>query len=285
MIGPRRGLWISLAALVAAWLAAGHVEAREIGLPTSTVLGLGTGLADLSNTVSSASNLKIALRDCRRWQAAAASLGETYAGHRLRQTLRTRQCLSLETERGEAAWEWPWSALHGGRVLPATVHAAQGEWEIRCSHVAGRRRCALLNVSPTPGANLVGHVVVTHFVIDRVAGREALLWRLFAPSEIQVTVGRSPESAGRSHGEVRYRLEDVERAEVFPACSPAGCLMEATSRHAGDVATRLWEGRSIDVSISMMPGGGISLTLPATGFRAGLKELVRLRRDEIAGRN
>jgi hypothetical protein len=288
----RRLRAVVVAVVMAMGLAAGIAEAREFRfsatggprlLPEGPhSLGLGDGAA---------AGLRSARSDCRRWRAAAASLGETYAGHRLRQTVVRRQCRSLDSDLGEEAWDWPWASLHEGRVLPPKLHVAQGDWEIRCGSVGGRRRCALLNRSHGPSGD-VNHpgaqAIVTHFVIDRIAGRETLLWRLFVPavpaaqaSLAQHDLAPTLEAAVRARGEVRYRLEDVERAELFPVCAAAGCLMEASVHHAGEVATRLWDGRSIDIRISLATDVPMILTLPAIGFRVGFKELVRLRRDEI----
>ena len=283
---------VLMAATVAAWLATGSAGAREFRLPDPGQMHLVPGASSsLVADSSPASGLQLARSECRRWRAAAASLGETYAGHLLRQTVVRRQCRSLEADRGEEPWDWPWASLHEGRVLPPRLHAAQEAWEIRCGHAGGRRRCALLNHGQAPlhdGLNPRDHGIVTHFVVDMVGGREALLWRLFVPAPAavptvpatQIDAGVARSSVGRSRGEVRYRLEDGEHAELFPACAVAGCLMEASVRGAGDVATRLWEGRSIEVRISLGTGGPMTLTLPAAGFRAGLKELVRLRREE-----
>jgi hypothetical protein len=283
---------VLMAAMVATGFGSDLAGAREFRLPVSDGLPLLPG-ASLSLVVSSnpASGLHVARSECRRWSAAAATLGETYAGHLLRQTVVRRRCRYLEADGADEAWDWPWTSLREGRVLPPRLHAAQGEWEIRCGHAGGRRRCALLNRSHAPlheGLDPKDHGIITHFVVDTVGGREALLWRLFVPTppavtavaSTQIEADATPRTAGPGGGEVRYRLEDAERAELFPACAAAGCLMEAGLRRAGDVATRLWEGRSIDVRISLATGAALTLTLPAAGFRAGLKELVRLRREE-----
>ncbi len=294
MRGARTGLRLAvfIAAILVMRLGTGPAEAREFRFPAAGAPRLAPGPpAGLGIGDGSISGLHVARSDCRRWRAAAATLGESYAGHLLRETVVQRQCRSLDADRGDEAWEWPWASLQEGRVLPPRLHTAQGEWEIRCGSAGGRRRCALLNRSPVPPADTLEpgqDAIITHFVIDMIAGRETVLWRLFVPAAPFVTtaaaapidVGTTFGGVGQGKGEVRYRLEDAERAEFFPACTPAGCLMEAGPRHAGDVATRLWEGRSIDVRISLTTGLAVALTLPAVGFRAGLKELVRLRRDE-----
>jgi hypothetical protein len=61
--------------------------------------------------------------------------------------------------------------------------------------------------------------------------------------------------------------------------------MEANVYRAGAVVTRLWDGQSLDLQVDLGTQPPIRMTLPAAGFRAGLKELIRLRREEIrAGR-
>lgn len=227
------------------------------------------------------------LSNCKRWWAAASRLGETYAGHLLRQTVIRRECRFLEADRAEETWDWPWASLSGGRVLPPRLHAALGEWEIRCGAAGTRRRCALLHKSPM-GADQVldlpDQAIVTHFVIDAVGGRESLLWRMFVPQASDTLAPAPPKR--HSNGAVRYRLDEAERTEPFPACTATGCLMEANIRHAADVATRLWDGQPLHLHIRLRSDPPLDLTLPAAGFRAGLKELVRLRREEAraAGR-
>jgi hypothetical protein len=282
-----------MAAILLMRLGAGLADARESRFAASgggrlaSEVPFGAGIGD-----GSASGLHVARSDCHRWRAAAATLGETYAGHLLRETVVQRQCRSLEADRGDEAWDWPWASLQEGRTLPPRLHAAQGEWEIRCGNAGGRRRCALLNRSPVPPDETLepgDDAIITHFVIDMIAGRETLLWRLFVPTAPFITAaaaglidaGATHKGIGQRKGEVRYRLEDAERTELFPACTAAGCLMESGPRTAGDVATRLWEGRSIDVRISLTTAPAVALTLPSAGFRAGLKELVRLRREEM----
>ena len=57
--------------------------------------------------------------------------------------------------------------------------------------------------------------------------------------------------------------------------------MEANLLHGGEVATRLWDGQDIALSVTLASGRIVELSLPARGFRAGMAELVRLRRDEL----
>lgn len=288
---PRTGFGTAalVAAILAAWFATRPAEAREFRAAASDDARLTEGASSsLGGSDGTASGFHVARSDCRRWRAVAANLGETYAGHLLRQTVVRRQCKSLEPDRGDEIWDWPWTSLNEGRVLPPRLHAAHGDWEIRCGDVGGRRRCALLNRSLVPHEGKPGpgdRAIVTHFVIDMIAGREILLWRLFVPaaptmaSAASMASGPTRDAAG-TRGEVHYRLGGPEYTETFPACTAAGCLMEARLRHAGDVATRLWEGKTIEVRIAPASGEALVLTLPAAGFRPGFKDLVRLRREE-----
>jgi invasion protein IalB len=221
---------------------------------------------------------------CSRWRAAASRLGETYAGHVLRQTVIPRECRFLDADRADETWDWPRASLSGGRVVPPRLHATFGAWEIRCGSAGARRRCALLHRDPIAldhELDAANPAIVTHFVIDVVGGRESLLWRMFVPIEAAAADSRAATRAATRSSVVRYRLHAAERSEPFPACTESACLMEANIRHAGEVATHLWDGKPLDLHIWLHSDRAVDVTLPAAGFRAGLKELVRLRREEV----
>jgi invasion protein IalB len=232
---------------------------------------------------------------CLRWRAVARRLGETYAGHLLRRTVVRRECGPLEIERVEDIWDWPWVSLTGGQLLPPRRHAAMGDWEVYCARVGSRRRCALINRSSALSHDDLDQSetsIVTHFVIDTIAGRESMLWRVFvplAPAAVAIASSRDHADPGDHAAGVRlrartarlvYRPDGVERSERFTVCSASGCLMEANVRHSGQVATRLSDGRPLEAHIVLGPGHVLDVTLPARGFHAGLSELVRLRREE-----
>ncbi len=239
-------------------------------------------------------------RQCRRWRALAAQLGETYAGHRLRSTVLERLCADQEDTSADV-WAWPWSDLERGATLPPRFHRTFGAWDIRCDTASGRRRCALIHRAPVPPDELLvdgDPQIMVHFVIDMVAGRETVLWRMFVPTPLAPGAAATPppvmpallpgepQGAGQSptpRGEVRYRIGASDHAERFPACVAAGCFMEAHVTRSGAVVSRLWDGRPIELTVARAGGEPLMLRLPARGFRAAFSELMRLRRDEMRG--
>ena len=80
---------------------------------------------------------------------------------------------------------------------------------------------------------------------------------------------------------VSVDLEGRDITESFDTCGPRGCMAEAELAVGAEVATTLWMGRPITMRLiegsEREPMTGM---LPAHGFRAGLKELIRLRRHE-----
>lgn len=227
------------------------------------------------------------VRSCRRWRILAAQLGETYAGHRLRETVLERQCGFHEDTAARTAWSWPWSSLEGSDPLPPRLHRMYRAWEIRCTPAGERRRCAALTRIDQPDGQ---SEIVAHIVIDVVAGRESVLWRLFVPNHGEraqpaVARGTVPGTTDRrlALGEVRYRLGASEVVDGFPACGAHGCLMEADLRRGAAVVSRLWDGRALDLDVRLAGAAPIQVTIPADGFRAAFGELLRLRREDIRG--
>ena len=229
-------------------------------------------------------------RQCRRWRSLATQLGETYAGHRLRSTVLERLCNSGEEEATDDVWSWPWADLEKGPTVPPRAHRTFGDWEIRCGHAGNRRRCALLYravLSADDQPDIGENEIVVHFVIDMVAGRETVLWRMFVPvSSTARSLGPSGREASveqqvAARGGVRYRVGGIEMVERFPVCLGKNCVMEAHIQRSGAVINRLWDGREIELQVSVVDSEPFMMTLPAQGFRAAFGELMRLRRDEL----
>jgi invasion protein IalB len=233
---------------------------------------------------------------CRRWRAMADQLGETYAGYALRTTVIRRNCDGpVGSRREDAVWDWPWAVLAAGRAAPPRFHRAFGAWHVRCGVERWRHRCAAMAV--VPSAQLGGdpsgpksRSLVTHFVIDMVAGRESVLWRVFVPAASGSEAAVPAPAAGTRLAGVpvardgnrwlRYRLNGKAVTQRFVACAQAGCIMESDLVKASDAATVLWDGAAIDVEIAPAEGESFGATIPGGGFREALRELIRLRREE-----
>lgn len=250
--------------------------------------------------------------DCARWQNLTLQLGETLAGRRMRQTVTGETC----RQQGDGAahvWDWPWAGGALTPSLPPQLVLEAGGWQVRCDASGRRRRCALVHQSGAGSgkgdvaAGQAGAVlsesapdrarhVSTHFVIDTIAGRESLLWRVFVPADRAETLAASALATGTSQGTARGGTPPVgeprpqlrilgDRADKTADrpgyCSAAGCLIEAGPQRSADIANRLSEGTSVEVRIdgADVPPGMV-VAIPSHGFRAGFKELLRQRRDE-----
>jgi invasion protein IalB len=220
---------------------------------------------------------------CQRWRSALSRLGETYAGYKLRHTLVTRTCALGAGDADEQVWGWPWRQLDSRADLPPKGHGRFGAWEIRCGETGGRQRCALA-METAMAARLDPEAlpirIVAHLVIDNVAGRESVLWRVHvAPGGTD-----SPEEPAS----IGIGLPDRSAIEPFDACGRRGCMAEAEPRISAEVASTLWAGRTITISMAGAgTGRDLAAMLPSHGFRDGLTELIRLRRNEtkaVAGR-
>ncbi len=275
-------------------------------LPETTPLALGRPVMHLGLPAEDASNDSTAApktnrkEQCRRWTSVAASLGDTFAGHALRSTLVRRHCAFIDVETNDI-WDWPWNSLEQGSVAPPTLHRAFGPWQIRCAIVGERRRCALMHVATEPDQGATGATtphskpMATHFVIDRVTGQEVLLWRLFvpAPTSSGAAVVDATGSAVPLHSPakspisptVRFRIADRRVSERFPACTPAGCMLEVRAKRAGLIATDLAAGKSLTLDFNGEGSAPARLVVPARGYQAGLAELIRLRRAETADKD
>jgi invasion protein IalB len=212
---------------------------------------------------------------CERWRRMAARLGETYAGHQLRAAVSARLCAFADDKPDEDIWGWPWRHRDVRADLPPLRHGQYGAWEIRCAEAGPRRRCALalettIAASLEPESPLAR--VVAHVVIDTIAGRESVLWR--------VHVAREVVPAEKEAG-VSWQVAGLEASVPFDACGRRGCLAEADPRRSAEVASWLWGGRPLPIALGRRSDGSDLVgLLPAHGFRVGLTELIRLRRQE-----
>lgn len=270
----RTGSVVALASMLGMALAASasaSVRPEAAALPVGQALTGGPGEA-----------IRAGASGCARWRSLAARLGETHAGHKLRHFLASRPCGLAEDRAIDAVWSWPWRSGDMRADLPPHHHGKYGAWEIRCGDAGERRRCALLletGVSAGIDPEARPLKVVSHMVIGSVAGRESILWR--------VHVARSPDLAAAGGG-IAVDLPGRNLLETFDACGNLGCMAEAEPAIGAEVASALWLGQPITISL-----GGAGEREPETGmllahgFRAGLKELIRLRRQEarsLAGR-
>ena len=232
--------------------------------------------------------------NCGKWRRVAARLGETYAGARFRQSIVERACaFSDQTPAEEAAWSWPWARPEIDAELPPRLHAQYASWAIRCGISGKRERCALIHEALANGAPAIGASesvrIITHFVIDQIGGQEHVLWRVFVeklePSWFSVVQGGANKTAGSEV--VRVHAEAIMIHKRFDDCGRFGCLMEADVSVSARIATRLWDGGSIQIDVRPAVGIVLTQSVPATEFRQALRELSRLKRAEervIAGR-
>ncbi len=228
---------------------------------------------------------------CRRWRTTLSGLGETFAGFTLRAAIADRYCALSVNSAASTRWEWPWRGLEQGLALPPRALRQFGAWEVRCGEGRMRERCALVQKLGDDGAS-------THFVIDRVAGREMLLWRLYLPLSGPARTGASARMGGgsapvgrASHtnavsksdaaGRVKILLSGRAIARRFTVCGPQGCVLEISGKDAGAGATRLSDGLVVQAQ-ALLDGDSAryGLLIRARGFRDALRELGRLRRAE-----
>jgi hypothetical protein len=249
---------------------------------------------------------------CAKWRRIADRLGETYAGVRLRRTVVARVCaFADEAPRDDQIWAWPWGGSGSGSgsgqeldgELPPRLHATFAAWSIRCGPVDGnfrsrasgdpatdRERCALISeaVAEVPAAVATGRIV-THFVIDHIGGEDRVLWRVYVERAEPhwfdaASTGRS-DAASDPVFQARAGTLAVQKS--FDGCGRAGCLLEADVAVGGRIAARLADGAGIEIDVRPAPGVLVTRAVAAEGFRAGWRELARLRRSErrlLAGR-
>lgn len=231
---------------------------------------------------------------CLRWRRVADRLGETFAGERLRRTVVAEACArSGLNETRRPGWTWPWRAGGLDPALPPHLHGRYGDWSIRCGGNGHGERCALINeasVNIEPlhgGATRIG--LVSHVVIDAVGGEERLLWRVFVerPEASWFAIAPSAVPTPGHSAAVRLDLGGDVVEKAFDACSATGCMMESGLAAGSRIAARLGQGHPIGIAVATIPGLVLRQSMPAAGFREGLRELTNLKRREqtaVAGR-
>ena len=252
-------------------------------------------------TDDGARSRRSAKEKCTRWRAIAQHLGESYAGYTLRSGVVRRMCDGPLVDHGSDSWDWPWAGLAQGRLLPPRSHKTFENWQIRCGAGVWRHRCAAISSLATSHRNADGSrrsPMIAHFIIDMVAGRESVLWRLYVPTEAEVEADADTVAAGlppgasagaeggllRDFAAIRYSIGAKAYEERFVACGRDGCLMEAALAASSEIATRLWDGIAIDLKVAGQGRQVIQSILPSRGFRAALSELMRLRQTVEVGR-
>lgn len=273
-MGLGTSVWLAM------FLAMAHVSTAATAAVRTASAALPTTIeAEIANPVEP---VRRSGANCRRWRSLAARLGETYAGHQLRHVVATKLCAFSDDVTEDDVWGWPWRHHDVRADLPPQRHGQFGSWEIRCGQLGPRRRCAL-SLETTMAAGLDPEArpihVVSHIVIDKVAGRESVLWR----------VHLAPDSGSvEAAGGIAVQYGDRETTERFDACGRRGCMAEAEPKLSAEVASWLWAGRSMTISLGRTETGTPQMgVLPAYGFQHGLTELIRLRRHEtraVAGR-
>lgn len=275
--GTRQILSAALFALVAAGV--GHfwpsaAEARSVNpvyrapiIPGGDHFSLGIANPPMASTV------------CERIGALADRLGETYAGHRMRAALVEQKCPLTHAASAGKVWDWPWRAFDSTAVasatedivvgndelLPPELRRETGAWQIRCGQAATRERCALTRREGDQTTRMVAH-----FIVDRVAGKSAVLFRLFTPRPFG-----TPSAAVIELPEGPVRIP-------FATCSLRGCILEASPAQSSIILGRLWDNRRLEVRFDAASKAEASSAgeLVAIGFRDGFKELLRLDRED-----
>jgi invasion protein IalB len=135
--------------------------------------------------------------------------------------------------------------------------------------------------------------VVTHFVIDTISGHSHVVWRVFVERGDSTwfrgaAADGGPTAADLNRADqVRFSSGTLTGTKRFDGCTAVGCLMEADMTTSARLATRLWEGTDVSLTVQPVNGIAITATVPAQGVRAALGELARLKRaeDKVLARN
>jgi invasion protein IalB len=224
---------------------------------------------------------------CGKLRRIAERLGETYAGVRLRQSVVERTCAFADLSTTvDPVWAWPWGQGEITADLPPRLHGRYGAWTINCGQAGRRERCALAHMTeigqdPASGAAERARIV-THFVIDEIAGQERLLWRVFVeraePHWFEGSMQRA--STNDAQDIVVARVGASTFRKRFDGCGNGGCMMEAHVDAGASAATHLAERGSLQIEVRPASGVVVTQQIDPDGFRQGLQELSRLKRSE-----
>lgn len=272
---------VAVAAVAAAAVIAIRVPPADARPPDVAAPMLSLGDKDSDSLGSELARPRSAV--CERLVALSARLGETYAGYRLRTSLLAQNCPLTSGRRIGQFWSWPWQALLATPVvtaaiapapasetddfLPPRVRFESGAWQIRCGRAGPRERCALTRGAAT------GTSLHAHFVIDHIAGKSAVVFRLLAPAAPEKTTA------------VRIDLARQHSVRVaVAACSPRGCLAEASPAISARLLDALWDGTPLSLWLEGGPETASTTararTIAADGFRDAFRHLQQLERDD-----
>ena len=226
--------------------------------------------------------------NCQRWRRIVHKLGETFAAHAIRTAVLARECALAAEQHGGAdndTWEWPWNKDHALSDLPPLKRSVFGAWELRCQHLIVRERCAMVQQAWIAGARrsrLGPHLVTTHFVIDNIAGRETVLWRIFVRrAEANWFAMPAADAAETGARKLDAALGGALIAFKISHCTADGCMSEAPLQIGARAISRLGEGRPVGLLARPTLQEKIRAVISARGFREAFGELQRLRRLEV----
>lgn len=272
---------VAVAAVTAAVVMVVRVPPADARPPVIDIPTLSLGDTDHDGFGSELARPRSAV--CERLVALSDRLGETYAGYRLRTSLLAQNCPLTSGRRIGHVWSWPWQALLATPVvtaaiatapasetddfLPPRVRHESGAWQIRCGRAGPRERCALTRGGAT------GAALHAHFIIDRIAGKSSVVFRLLAPPMPEKTAAARIDLA---------RQQPLRVAVA--ACSPRGCLAEASPAVSARLLDALWDGTPLSVwfegGTEPPPTTARARIIAADGFRDAFRHLLQLDRDD-----
>lgn len=140
------------------------------------------------------------------------------------------------------------------------LRATHGDWQVRCSAVAGseREQCVLMQsvAGKKPGDESIGLTVI----ILRLAGDGGWMMRILAPSGVLL-----PSGLGLMIDE-----SDIGRAS-FVKCPANGCIAEVVLDDM--LLDKLKVGKTATFIIFRTPEEGIGIPISLSGFGPGLDRL------------